>query len=58
MTLFNLNGTFYCKSNNLFQLQNQFGKYEYRFLFVEVHDLLQTTIVIEDNRQSSLPTIA
>lgn len=37
--------------------QNDAGNYEYRYLFVEIHDLLQSTIVIEDNRtKNNVPT--
>jgi hypothetical protein len=31
-------------------LQNDSGYYEYRYLFVQIDDLLQTTIILEDNR--------
>ncbi|KAB0798561.1 hypothetical protein PPYR_09554 [Photinus pyralis] len=38
--------------------ENDAGKYEYRYLFVEVEDLLHSTIVLEDNRSqdATLPS--
>lgn len=34
----------------VFFFKNDSGKYEYRFLFVEVDDLFKTVIIVEDNR--------
>ncbi|KAF5298387.1 hypothetical protein FQR65_LT01165 [Abscondita terminalis] len=47
---FYLKGSFRKGTAQLEVMENDKGKYEYRYLFVEVDDLLQSTIVLEDNR--------
>ncbi|KAK4880419.1 hypothetical protein RN001_008565 [Aquatica leii] len=47
---FYLKGSFRKGTVQLEVMENDRGKYEYRYLFVEVDDLLQSTIVLEDNR--------
>ncbi|KAF5293124.1 hypothetical protein FQA39_LY13734 [Lamprigera yunnana] len=47
---FHLKGSFRRGKAQLEMIENEKGKYEYRYLFVEVDDLLQSTIVLEDNR--------
>ncbi|CAH1369464.1 unnamed protein product [Tenebrio molitor] len=47
---FFLKGSFHKGTVQLEMVQNDSGYYEYRYLFVQVDDLLQTTIILEDNR--------
>lgn len=54
---FYLKGTFHKGVVNLEMMENDSGKYEYRYLFVDVDDLARTTLVLEDNRhKQSLPS--
>ncbi|XP_060518590.1 mitochondrial import inner membrane translocase subunit Tim21 [Cylas formicarius] len=53
---FHLKGTACSGTAHLDMIENDRGKYDYRYLFVEVDDMLRNTIVIEDNR-SSVPNL-
>ncbi|XP_044266707.1 mitochondrial import inner membrane translocase subunit Tim21 [Tribolium madens] len=50
---FYLKGSFHQGTVQLEMVENDSGKYEYRYLFVQVDDLLQTAIVLEDNRNTA-----
>lgn len=50
---FYLKGTAHSGTAHLDMVENDSGKYEYRFLFVEVNDMLKNVIIIEDNRNKS-----
>ncbi|CAH0557748.1 unnamed protein product [Brassicogethes aeneus] len=52
---FYLQGNFNKGTVQLEMAENESGNYEYRYLFVEVEDMLHTTIVLEDNRQKLAP---
>nr|XP_022900961.1 mitochondrial import inner membrane translocase subunit Tim21 [Onthophagus taurus] len=52
---FYLKGTFHKGTVNLEMMENDKGKYDYRYLFIEVNDLLQTKIVLEDNVNKKPP---
>ncbi|RZC41016.1 TIM21 domain containing protein [Asbolus verrucosus] len=47
---FYLKGSFHQGTVQLEMVQNDSGDYEYRYLFIQIDDLLQTTIILEDNR--------
>ncbi|CAH1183732.1 unnamed protein product [Phaedon cochleariae] len=47
---FHLKGSFHSGTAHLDMVENDAGNYEYRYLYVEVDDMLRNTIVIEDNR--------
>lgn len=48
--VFYLKGAFHKGTVQLEMIENDSGKYEYRYLFVDVDDLARTTIILEDNR--------
>ncbi|XP_044750810.1 mitochondrial import inner membrane translocase subunit Tim21 [Coccinella septempunctata] len=47
---FYLKGSAHKGTVQLEMVEDDSGKYEYRYLFVQVEDLFQTTIILEDNR--------
>ncbi|KAK9887416.1 hypothetical protein WA026_022353 [Henosepilachna vigintioctopunctata] len=47
---FYLKGAFNKGTVQLEMMEDDSGRYEYRYLFMQVDDLLQTTIILEDNR--------
>ncbi|XP_063902411.1 mitochondrial import inner membrane translocase subunit Tim21-like [Zophobas morio] len=47
---FYLKGSFHQGTVQLEMIQNDSGNYEYRYMFIQVDDLLQTTFILEDNR--------
>ncbi|KAJ8921067.1 hypothetical protein NQ315_015863 [Exocentrus adspersus] len=49
---FHLKGSFHTGTVQLDMFENDAGDYEYRYLFLEVDDMLRNTIVLEDNRHS------
>jgi len=51
---FYLQGSFRKGTVQLEMMENDSGNYEYRYLFVEVEDLLRSTIVLEDNRNKEV----
>ncbi|XP_050309890.1 mitochondrial import inner membrane translocase subunit Tim21 [Anthonomus grandis grandis] len=48
--VFHLKGSAHSGTANLDMVQNDSGKYEYRYLFVQVDDMFKSVIVVEDNR--------
>ncbi|KAF2892349.1 hypothetical protein ILUMI_13825 [Ignelater luminosus] len=51
---FYLQGSFRKGTVQLEMMENESGNYEYRYLFVEIDDLLRSTIVLEDNRKETI----
>nr|XP_023022036.1 mitochondrial import inner membrane translocase subunit Tim21 [Leptinotarsa decemlineata] len=49
---FHLKGSFHTGTVHLDMVENDAGNYEYRYLFVEVDDMLRNTIMVEDNRKN------
>ncbi|XP_045470131.1 mitochondrial import inner membrane translocase subunit Tim21 [Harmonia axyridis] len=47
---FYLKGSVHKGTVHLEMMEDDSGKYEYRFLFVQVEDLFNSTIILEDNR--------
>ncbi|KAJ8932544.1 hypothetical protein NQ314_014594 [Rhamnusium bicolor] len=50
---FHLKGSFHTGTVQLDMVENDNGDYEYRYLFVEVDDMLKNTIIVEDNRNKT-----
>ncbi|KAJ8975427.1 hypothetical protein NQ317_018936 [Molorchus minor] len=49
---FYLKGSFHTGTVNLDMVENDVGDFDYRYLFVDVDDMLKNTIVLEDNRNT------
>ncbi|CAG9826110.1 unnamed protein product [Diabrotica balteata] len=49
---FHLKGSFHSGTVQLDMAENDAGDYEYRYIYLEVDDLLNNVIVIEDNRHN------
>nr|CAH7721626.1 unnamed protein product [Callosobruchus chinensis] len=47
---FHLKGAYHTGTVHLDMFENDSGDYEYRYLFVQVDDILKNTIILEDNR--------
>ncbi|KAL1500914.1 hypothetical protein ABEB36_006333 [Hypothenemus hampei] len=54
---FNLKGTAHYGTVNLDVVENDKGKYEYRYMFVQIDDMFKSVIVIEDNRNKNLTDV-
>ncbi|CAG9854833.1 unnamed protein product [Phyllotreta striolata] len=50
---FHLKGSFHKGVAQLDMVENDAGNFEYRYLFVEVDDMLRNVIVVEDNRHEA-----
>ncbi|XP_056631133.1 mitochondrial import inner membrane translocase subunit Tim21 [Diorhabda sublineata] len=53
---FHLKGSFHSGTVNLDMVENDAGDYEYRYMYLQVDDMLKNVIVLEDNRHNSSPT--
>ncbi|CAG9771689.1 unnamed protein product [Ceutorhynchus assimilis] len=52
---FHLKGTSHSGTSHVDMVENDKGKYEYRYLFVEVDDMFKSVIIVEDNRNKLGP---
>jgi len=54
---FHLKGSAHSGTVHLDMVEDEFGSYEYRFLFVQVDDMFKSVIVLEDNRDKQGPKL-